>query len=160
MYTKPRHEKKVSLKLTELGIPSYLPTTRVLRTWCDRRKFIETPLFPSYVFTSLEDIRCYYDGLDVEGVLNYVKFGKEVARVSVAIIDNIKLLISRGSEIEVSTECFQPGRQLYIQRGPLTGLSGEIIRVNGNHKILVRVHLLQRNLLVTVPADDLIAISA
>jgi transcriptional antiterminator RfaH len=49
LYTKPRHEKKVSAALTEASVNSYLPTAKKLRTWCDRKKYIDEPLFPSYV---------------------------------------------------------------------------------------------------------------
>lgn len=160
MYTKPRHEKAVSRRLAELNIKGYLPITKVLRTWCDRKRFIEAPLFPSYVFVYLSSLLDYNNGHDIEGALHYVRFGKEVVRINDSIIQNIQLAADNGNEIEVSSDYFQPGQQLYIQRGPLTGLSGEIVRINGGQKILIRVNLLQRNLLLTMPAEDLLAISA
>jgi len=160
MYTRPRHEKTVSRRLSELNIKGYLPVTKTLRTWCDRKRFIEAPLFPSYVFVYLESMLHYNSGLDIEGVLHYVRFGKEVVRVSESIISNIQLIAEHGKDVEVSSEYFQPGQQLFIQRGPLTGLSCEIVRINGGQKILIRVNLLQRNLLLTMPAEDLLAISA
>ena len=55
IYTRPRHEKKVFLQLTEMKVRSLLPTTKKLRTWHDRKKYIDEPLFPSYIFVYLED---------------------------------------------------------------------------------------------------------
>jgi transcriptional antiterminator RfaH len=160
MYTKPRHEKAVARRLNELNINGYLPITKTLRTWCDRKRFIEMPLFPSYVFVQLQNMLEYSNGLDIEGALHYVRFGKEVVTVSESIIHNIQMVVEQGKDIEVSAEYFKPGQQLSIQRGPLTGLSCEMVRVDGRQKILVRVNLLQRNLLMTMPAEDLLAISA
>ena len=160
MYTKPRHEKAVARRLNELNINGYLPITKTLRTWCDRKRFIEMPLFPSYVFVQLQNMLEYSNGLDIEGALHYVRFGKEVVTVSESIIQNIQMVVEQGKDIEVSAEYFKPGQQLSIQRGPLTGLSCEMVRVDGRQKILVRVNLLQRNLLMTMPSEDLLAISA
>lgn len=160
LYTRPRHEKKVVRALSDANVQTFLPTTRVLRTWCDRKKFIDAPLFPSYVFVYAKDIREFHLGADAESALHYVRFGKEVVRVSDSVISSIRLLADNGKDVEVSYNYFQPGQKLQIQRGPLTGLSCEIVRVNGNQKILIRVSLLQRSLLATLPPEDLVAISA
>ena len=50
LYTKPRHEKKAKLEIEKKGITVYLPLNRVLRQWSDRKKWIEEPLFPGYIF--------------------------------------------------------------------------------------------------------------
>jgi transcriptional antiterminator RfaH len=70
------------------------------------------------------------------------------------------MLIDFDDNIEVTTDHFQPGQQLYIQHGPLTGICCEVVQVNGSQKILVRLQLLQRNILVTLPADYFISMSA
>jgi hypothetical protein len=99
----------------------------------------------------------YYEGMDAEGALYYVRTGKEIANVNEAIINNIRILVDKGSDIEISTDNFQPGQELLICQGPLTGLSCEMIRLKGQQRILVRVRLLQRNLLVMLPSDFLTA---
>jgi transcriptional antiterminator RfaH len=156
LYTKPRHEKKVSEKIAQCRLTYFLPTIKSLRTWCDRKKFIEVPMFPSYIFVYLHNVEEYYMGLHIDGVFKYVKTGKQIARVSENIIKNIGLLVSGNNQVEVTTEQFEPGRSLVIRYGPLTNLSCEIVSVaNGSQKILVRVNLLQRNLLVTLPVKYL-----
>ncbi len=81
----------------------------------------------------------------------YVKFDKKIVRVQDAVIENIRLLADMGSDLEVSTALFQPGEQLQIHEGPLTGLNCEVVQINGKAKILVRVKLLQRSLFATLP---------
>jgi transcriptional antiterminator RfaH len=155
-YTKPRHEKKVHTHLEEMNINSFLPLTKKLRTWNDRRKYIDEPLFPSYVFIYLNDMQNYYSGVDAEGSLYYVKTGKQMARVSESVVNNIKLLTGHAQNIEVSDTRFQPGQQLVISQGPLAGLSCEVVQFESKKKLLVRVELLKRNLLLTVPEENLL----
>ena len=158
IYTRPRHEKKVHARLEELQINSFLPTRKTLRRWHDRRKFVDEPLFPSYVFVYLNDMSNYYEGIDAEGAMYYVRSGKEIAQINESIIDNIRLAVSQDQDIEVSECRFQPGRRLVINKGALTGLSCEMVEFKGNHKLLVRVDLLQRNLLITLAENELLAI--
>lgn len=158
IYTRPRHEKKVHARLTEMKINSFLPTQRKLRHWHDRKKFVEEPLFPSYVFTYLNDRQNYYEVMDTEGTLYYVKSGKEIARVNESVVNNIKLVTSQAKDLEVSENSYQVGKRLVISKGPLTGLNCEVVECGIKQKLLVRVDLLQRNLLVSIPTENLMAI--
>ena len=158
IYTKPRHEKKVYSHLSEKNINSFLPTRKVLRIWHDRKKYVDEPLFPSYVFIYINDVRHYYEGIEAEGSLYYVRAGKEIARVNNNVVDSIRLASQTAKELEVSDERFQPGRRLVVSHGPLAGLECEVAQINNKNKLLVRVELLQRTLLVTLPAESLITV--
>jgi transcriptional antiterminator RfaH len=157
IYTKPRHEKKVYTQLTERNINSFLPLAKKLRTWHDRKKYVDEPLFPSYVFVYLNDLQNYYEGIDAEGSLHYVKIGKEIARVNEAVVENIKLVTGQAEDFEVSDERFQSGQKLVIREGALTGLSCEV-QLKYKKMLLVRVDLLQRSILLKMPAEHLMAI--
>jgi transcriptional antiterminator RfaH len=159
IYTKPCHERKVHARLSGINIQSLLPMQKTLRIWHDRKKFIDQPLFPSYIFVYLMNQKEYYDVMDLDGVLHYVRSGKEVARISKRVIENIMIIAEQGRELEVSDSYFEPGQQVMITEGPLTGLTCEIVQNNNKRKLLVRVDLLQRNVLVTLPVDQLAVIS-
>ena len=75
-------------------------------------------------------------------------------------MNGIRLLVDNARDIEVSTDNFQAGQELFITQGPLTGLSCEMIKSKGYRKLLVRVNLLQRNLLVMLPSDHFMATSS
>jgi transcriptional antiterminator RfaH len=156
IYTKPRHEKKVHTCLMEKSVTTFLPTRKVLRNWHDRKTYIDEPLFPSYLFIYLNDLQNYYEGMNTEGSLYYVKTGKEIARINDTVVNNIKLATTQLNDIEVSDRNFQPGQQLVINKGILTGLSCEVVRVDSKKKLLVRVELLQRNLLLSLPEEYLV----
>lgn len=160
VYTKPKHEKKVAERLEEYGINYFLPLMRTLRTWHDRKKYIFLPLFPSYIFVYLNNKSDYFGGLNIESVWYYVKSGKEAARVPDKIISDLQMLIAGAYDIEVTFDHFQPGCQLAISKGPLSGLSCELVEHKGQKGFLVRVNLLQRSILVSLPSECLMAIPA
>jgi transcriptional antiterminator RfaH len=157
IYTKPRHEKKVYAQLIAKEIDCFLPTHKKVRNWHDRKKIIDEPIFPSYVFIYLKDLQNYYEGINAEGSLYYVKTGKEIARVSDTVVNNIKLAAGQAGDIEVSDQSFQPGCRMVVTQGALTGLSCEVVQHKGNSKLLVRVDLLQRNIILTLPEAYLVA---
>lgn len=158
IYTRPRHEKKVNARLSELNIQSFVPMRKELSVWHDRKKYIDKPLFPSYVFIYLNDMKEYYYGLDADGTLYYVKTGKQVARVSDTVVNSIRLATENVKQIEVSEQYFRPGRKLVISQGALTGLSCELVQYDSKEKLLVRVDLLKRNVLLTLPEEYLMGL--
>ena len=50
VWTRSRHEQVVRAQLDEKRIEAFLPTLTKWSRWKDRRKQIEVPLFPGYVF--------------------------------------------------------------------------------------------------------------
>lgn len=156
IYTRPRHEKKVVNKLESHEIRSFLPTIKKVQNWWDRKKVIDFPLFPSYVFAYLLNSENYYEALKAEGVLYFVRNGSKIATVSDELILNIQLAVQQAGEIVVSTDTFRLGQQVYIREGSLAGLKGEIVEVNQKQKVLIRVGLLQRNLIVSIESQNLV----
>lgn len=155
IYTRPRHEKKVSVRLHAMGINCFLPLTRTCRVSGVRKKYAEVPLFPSYVFLYLQNMEEFYSGSKIDGALYYVRTGKEVAIVSEDTIRNVRVLVQHRQELEVSASHFRPGRKVVINHGALADLRAEIVEVEGEEKILVRMHILQRNILMRIPAEYL-----
>ena len=156
VYTRPKQEKKVALRLSEQGVDIFLPIKKALHQWWDRKKTVISPLFPSYVFVYIRDNANYMKVLNDEGVCCFVKFGSVLARVSQKIIDNLKLIINTKEDFEVSFYNFQPGQQIVIKNGPLKGLDCEIVKHNDKRKYLVSFDLLNRNLLMSLPIEQLI----
>lgn len=153
IYTRPKQEKKVHSRLVQCGINALLPTRKVIRQLHDKRKCVQEPLFPSYIFVYHESIQNYYDTMDADGFLYYVRSGKQIARVSDVVIDNIRLVTENGTDFEVSENFVSPGMKVVISQGALAGLTCEVVQLSGNHRLLVRVDLLKRNILLTMDVD-------
>src|SRR6201987_931828 len=74
IYTRPQQEKKVALQCSQFQIQHFLPTVKSVRQWHDRKKVVEAPLFPSYLFVYPKDRFEYYQVIDMDGSCHYIKF--------------------------------------------------------------------------------------
>src|ERR1700745_481102 len=54
-YTNPRHERHGAVQMDRRCIECFVPLYRSVRRWKDRRKELELPLFPGYVFVHIDD---------------------------------------------------------------------------------------------------------
>jgi transcriptional antiterminator RfaH len=155
IYVRFRHEKSIASKLYDGGVKTYLPVTKTFRKWHDRNKYIDLPLFPCYLFVFLTSTKDYLTCLNCEGFLYFVGTGKQLSFVDESIVDNIRITLNAGESIKVTSDSFRPGQQLVISQGLLTGLCAETVDFKGNKKVLIRVNLLNRNILMNLPAEYL-----
>src|SRR5215469_13926879 len=100
IYTKPRWEKKVHRMLLEKGIEAYCPLNRVRRKWSDRLKWVDEPLFKSYVFVHIAEEEQPRVRL-VGGVVNFVYWLGKPAVVKDKEIDMIRKFLDEHTEVQV-----------------------------------------------------------
>jgi transcription antitermination factor NusG len=152
--TRPRAEKQVYSRLVEMGVEAFLPTYITLRQWSDRKKKVELPLFSMYVFVNINKFE-YLSVLQTQGAVKYVSFNGVPAKISQMVIDNLKILINGRAEMEITKRKFRPGQKVKLAFGILKDLIGEIVYCGRSKRILVRIHGIDQNLLVKIPADNL-----
>ena len=150
-YTRPKHERLTAKYLDELGIDFLLPMENSIKDYNGRKTRVSLPLFPSYIFVNPKKPQNFYDVLDLNSVVNYVKIGKQVAEVPYKTIENLKILTEAHQKIEQLTGTFKPGNICYITDGAFSGLNCEVVSIGKRNLILVRVDIFQRNLLVELP---------
>lgn len=125
IYTKSRMEKKVADRLADQHIEVYCPTQTVLRQWSDRKKKVKVAVFPSYVFVKFQDDHERLKILQTPGVVNFVRYLGEDARIRPIEIDAIQNLL--GEYEEVSLEPIKEGDKVQIQHGGMKGQEGKVI---------------------------------
>jgi transcription antitermination factor NusG len=81
VYTYPQQEKKIFNKLLALGMNAYLPLRKIVKQWSDRKKQLEVPLFPNYLFVKVPDIY-RFRVLAIPGVTRFISFDGRLAAVS------------------------------------------------------------------------------
>jgi transcriptional antiterminator RfaH len=151
IYTKPKNEKKLAERLSAREINCFLPLVKVVKNWHDRKKILLEPAFPSYMFVNLKKLSDYFDALNTDGAVTYVKAGQQPSIVRQHVIDQIKTVIHQDN-VQVVSENIEAGMTRVITEGPFAGLDCEIVRRNGNNKILVRVNMLNRSIIADLPA--------
>lgn len=150
IYTKSRREKEVERDLLEDGYEVYLPTMRKLRQWSDRKKWVDMPLFSSYVFVRVSN-KEYFKVLQHPGAIKYVSFGGKPSQIPDSHIDAVKRVLGENLDFEVTTDRFKQGEIVKIGVGPMSGQSGEIIKIAGKKKLLLRIGDIGFSLVVNVP---------
>jgi transcriptional antiterminator RfaH len=83
---RPAERGKIAEKLLEKNITHFIPLIKSTRKWHDRNKIIYVPAFPSYIFVYLDELSGYREVLEIDGVYNYVKFGKITAILEQEVI--------------------------------------------------------------------------
>ena len=148
VYTRPRHEKTVEQELISKGFETYLPILRERRKWSDRKKWVEFPMFRSYVFTRIT-FNQVLPVLETIGVVKIIKFGNKPAIVRDEHIEAIKLMIGGGYNPQ-ATDYFLRGDQVEVLDGPLKGIAGEVIRLDGNDQLVIRIDAIQHSVSVKI----------
>ena len=147
-YTKSRHEKSVSNTLNSNGFEVYLPLLRERKKWSDRKKWVEYPLFKSYIFIKIEPKDSIF-ALKTPGIVRMIKFGNNPSPIPNQIILSLKLMIEGGYNPQ-PTDYFLKGDSVIIKAGPLKGLEGEIIRVHNEDRFIMHVHTIQHSISIKV----------
>ena len=140
--SKPRAEKIAFAQLTKKGIYAYLPLVKKRQKWSDRKKWVEFPLFPSYLFAKVELKNSIYV-LQTHGVSSILKFNGTIATVDESIVNSIRWAIEGGYELE-PTEYFTQGEELEVIEGPMKGAKGIVGEVKGKGRLILKVDALQQ----------------
>ena len=116
VYTCARHEKKVKQQLDLRQIRCALPLYRAVHRWKDRRKELDLPLFPSYIFVNLA-LTNRLRVLEIPGVVSFVcSQGKPVVLPRHEIGP---FLADHGAGRGIEPHPFvQVGRQVRLRNGP------------------------------------------
>lgn len=150
LYTKSRFEKRVLSLLSKKGIEAYLPVQRFKKKWNDRFKWVEEPLFKSYLFVLVDELK-YYEALNTPGAVRYVSFNGKAAPIKHDTIDFLKRLLETEYNIEAISPNLLVGDRIQIERGPLIGLKGTLVSFAGDKKVKVELENFEQALLITVP---------
>jgi len=156
VYTSSRMEKKVATLLLRFGIVHYLPLIKRLRIWSDRKKWVDMPLFNSYLFvkpeTGMRD-----KVLEIPGVVKYLKYNGADAQVSDNELQLIQKLIATGYNVETAEGgYFKKGDKVTIKQGPLKGIEAEVMKdSDGGEYVLLAFDTINQVVKVTLPAGIL-----
>jgi transcriptional antiterminator RfaH len=154
LYTRPNREMKISYYLEKNNIQYFLPVIRKTSQSGGRKKVIEMPLFPSYIFVKLTGMADYFTTRNNEGACGFVKSRKMPVCISERVIEQVRIAVENSESVYVSAGYFHTGKPVEVKNGILSGLSGELVQYNGKSKILLRMNMMNRSILVDVPEEN------
>jgi len=135
LYTKPRNEKKVTERLQQLGLTVYCPLVTVVKQWSDRKKKVQEPLLPSYIFVQLEENE-REKVFQVAGVVRYLYWLGKPAIVKDKEIETLQSWLLNGNQ-KLQVQPLLPGSKITIREGLFTGVDAVVKEYRGKKVQLV-----------------------
>ena len=156
---KHQHELAARSALEFKGFEALAPTYRARRRWSDRVKEIDLPLFAGYVFCRFP----FAERMQViaaPGVAKVVEFGGAPAEISDAEIAAIRIAMASKFPVQ-PWPYLKAGDRVRVERGPLRGVEGTLLREERNRlQLVIGIEMLQRSLAVEVEADMVTPVQA
>ncbi|NJD57122.1 MAG: UpxY family transcription antiterminator [Nitrospirae bacterium] len=156
LYVRSRHEFVTEGELTRKGICCFLPTVKKMSQWKDRKKLVEFPLFPGYIFAYVQP---YTEGfinvLRTRGAVDLVASEPGVPTpVPDEEMDALMILVGSGQKIDVYPD-LREGTRVRVTKGPLQGAVGTLENRDDEYKFMINIDILGRSVGVRVYADDI-----
>lgn len=152
IWTRSRHEKIVRDQLDKKSVDVFLPTIGKWSRWKDRKKKIDWPLFPGYVFARfVADERIGI--LKVDGVVQIISNNGVLSPIPEEEIESIRTLVE--SELAYDpVPLIKEGDMVRVAHGPLKGVVGRLVRKGAHARLVLSVDLIGQAVSVEVDAAD------
>jgi transcription antitermination factor NusG len=146
LHTRPRAEKTVARALLAGRVPFFLPVYEHSRRVRGRLQTSHLPLFSSYLFLKTDDegrIRA----LETNQIANCIQvLDQATLQEELAAVHRT---MTSGAAIGPIAQLV-PGTAVTIAKGPLTGLTGKVLRQGNRVTLVVEVRLLNQGVAVEI----------
>ena len=151
-YTLARREKDLMRRLVSLGIPFYAPlVSRRLPSAGGRVRTSWMPLFPSYVFSLVDDDQ-RRAALATNTISRWLSVPDQ--RMLDDDLRSIKRLID--TEMPLTPEArLEQGQPVRVRSGPLRGMEGTVVGRKGEQRLVVAVRFLNQGASIELEDVDL-----
>jgi transcription antitermination factor NusG len=149
LYTMPNLERKVADQLFKHGFNVFLPQYKILRQWSDRKKSLQVPLFPSYLFVK-NYLHDKYKILSIPGVVKFLSTEGRLDTVSQDEIELIKNILCHNPE--VSTQGLLCGDLVRIIKGPFNGMHAVLENIQGRCRVSLMIESVNKVVLIDISA--------
>lgn len=137
-------KKKVAELLGKMGIETFVPVQQEIHQWSDRRKLVEAVLLPMMVFVHA-DQKERMAALTISTVSRYMVLRGE-GKPAVIPDDQMArfrfMLDYSDKTISMNYSPLARGERVRVIKGPLMGLVGELVTLDGKSKVAVRLDML------------------
>ena len=153
VYTKSRHEKVAAEELWKRGIEVFLPLREVMSAWKDRRKKVQFPLFPGYLFANVDLDLKRLDILKVPSVVTIIGSSTQPEPIPEDQISAVKTLVFSKLPYDPYPELAE-GHRVLVRRGPLRGIEGTLVEKKSGFRFVISVNLIQQAIACEIDAAD------
>lgn len=140
LHTKSRREKKLAHLCAKLGLRHYLPLQKKTSGRRGRRRIVDMPLFPGYLFCCMD--RAEYRRLLLTGhIANKLNVFDQEALLK--DLRNINAACERNAMLKPDS-VVKRGQRVRIVDGPLDGLEGVVRRHKDQYRLVLTLDCIQQ----------------
>ena len=137
-----RQEKKIKQRLDSMGIENFIPFQQIARKIHGVDKLIEVPVIPNLVFIHTTFKSCMSLIQEYDFDMRYLR-DRETGNFLIVpdkqMNDFMFLLDFSKEMVEVVNENLKKGDKVRVIKGDFAGIEGELIRVKGHKRVVVRL---------------------
>ena len=137
-----RQEKKIKQRLNTMGIENFIPFQQIARKIHGVDKLIEVPVIPNLVFIHTTLKTCMSLIQEYAFDMRYLR-DRETGNFLIVpdkqMNDFMFLLDFSKEMVEVVNENLKKGDKVRVIKGDFAGIEGELIRVKGHKRVVVRL---------------------
>jgi transcriptional antiterminator RfaH len=155
--TQAHGEMRAPAQLRQQGFDVYLPRYLKRRRHARRVETIAAPLFPRYLFVSLDIAHQQWRAIrSTIGVSHLICRGDEPVAISDAVVGEIRNREAPSGFVEIAPSCrFSPGEKVRVVEGALSACLGLFEGTTDKSRVSVLLEMLGRQVRVVLHSDAL-----
>ena len=156
--TRSNFEQLVTKELTFKGIENYCPLFEELHQWADRKKVVQRPVLPGYVFARFTDVGSTRQIVQqTNGAVRILGCSQNLEAVPDCEISSLQRLVKSGQSY-FPHPFLQKGEMFRVKRGLLKNVEGRLVRIKNRTNLVLSVNLLSNSIAVEVDTMNVEAI--
>jgi transcription antitermination factor NusG len=148
IHVRPRFERIVASHLKAYGVEQYLPLRRMTHQSGEKRRTIELPVFPGYVFCKCHASR-HRSIEETPGVLGVWRGTNANDVVFEQELWNLRRVLEVGSRIR-SWPFTAEGMPVMVETGPLSGITGVLELTSRERVFVLSVQLIRHSIAIEI----------
>ena len=158
--TRSNFEHCVCKELGEKGVENYCPAFSEIRQWADRKKKVERPVFPGYVFVRFMDSNeLRLRVLKTTGAVRLLGASNTIEPVPDYEIDSLRKMLKVGRGWTPHA-FLRDGSRVRVRRGALKDAEGILVRHRDETRLVLSISLFCKAVATEVDAADVEVIPA
>lgn len=153
-----RQERKIKELLTRMGVKHFVPFCKTVKEIGGKRKKVEVPFINGLIFVYGEPRNCISLVNDYGYPMRYLRdfSSRSLLRVpGKQMEDFIYLVEQHENEIEILPHDLRRGDRVRVVAGSFAGIEGELVRIAGHRRVVVRLDNLFTIATVYIPGSYL-----
>ena len=158
--TRSNFEKRVTEEIRAKGFEPYCPVFEEAHEWADRRKIVERPVFPGYVFVRFDNTpAARLSLLRTAGVVGFLGVDGIPEPIPNAEIEPVRRMLRGGLGV-MGHPFLTAGAWVRVKRGALKGVEGRFVRAKNGSRLIVSISLLSQSIAAEVDARNVEVITS